>query len=88
MVQNFANFFDRQELEKVVSDEESLDKTEHALLSASVSFTIVVTLKILSDRFSNSSGDLHHWKTRKADWGWKFLVLTCVITTIVTLTFC
>ncbi|KAL7594579.1 hypothetical protein Lser_V15G30270 [Lactuca serriola] len=82
------NIMIRQELEKVVSDEESLDKTEHALLSASVSFTIVVTLKILSDRFSNSSGDLHHWKTRKADWGWKFLVLTCVITTIVTLTFC
>ncbi|KAI3689878.1 hypothetical protein L2E82_47848 [Cichorium intybus] len=78
----------RQELEKVVSDEESLDKTEHALLSATLSFTIVVAFKILSDRFSNNSGDLPRRKTRKTDRGWKLLVFTFVITAVVTLTFC
>ncbi|KAL4565414.1 hypothetical protein LXL04_029508 [Taraxacum kok-saghyz] len=82
------NIMLRQDLEKVVSDEESLDKIEHALLSASLSFTIVVTFKILSNWFFNSSNNLPHRKTRKEDRGWKLIVFSCIITTIVSFTFC
>ncbi|XP_024996679.1 SUN domain-containing protein 5-like [Cynara cardunculus var. scolymus] len=78
----------RQDFEKITSDEESLDMADQALLSATLVFTILAALKILSDQFSNFSGDSGYRKVRRRGGGWKLLVFTCVITAVITLTFC
>ncbi|KAI3691868.1 hypothetical protein L6452_31670 [Arctium lappa] len=78
----------RQDIEKIMSDEESLDMADQALLSATLVFTIIVVLKILSDQFSIFSGDLGYRKVHRRGRGWKLLVFTCVVTAVITLTFC
>ncbi|KAI3804487.1 hypothetical protein L1987_26063 [Smallanthus sonchifolius] len=59
------NIMLRQDIEKIASDEERLDKAEHALLCTSLSVTIVVAFKILWDLFSNPSVDSPHRKVRR-----------------------
>ncbi|KVH91811.1 Galactose-binding domain-like protein [Cynara cardunculus var. scolymus] len=63
----------RQDFEKITSDEESLDMADQALLSATLVFTILAALKILSDQFSNFSGDSGYRKVRRRGGGWKLL---------------
>ncbi|KAK9059343.1 hypothetical protein SSX86_021963 [Deinandra increscens subsp. villosa] len=84
------NIMLRQDIEKITSDEERLDKAEHALLCASLSVTVVVAFKILWDLIphskSNSSIELPRREVRSKR-GWKQLVFTCIFLVVVVLIF-
>ncbi|KAK9053040.1 hypothetical protein SSX86_029670 [Deinandra increscens subsp. villosa] len=71
----------RLAIEKITSDQESLDKAELTVLSVSVSFAIAAILKIISDRIFQSP----YSKPYRNDTSWKLLLVTCVVTGIVVL---
>ncbi|KAI3713518.1 hypothetical protein L1987_72096 [Smallanthus sonchifolius] len=71
----------RLEIEKIASDQESLDKAELTVLTVSVSFAIAAILKIVSDRIFRSP----YSKPLRNDASWKLLLVTCVVTAIVIL---
>ncbi|KAL8266685.1 hypothetical protein R6Q59_004029 [Mikania micrantha] len=71
----------RLAIEKITSDQESLDKAELTVLTVSVSFAIAVILKIVSDRIFISP----YSKPHRNETSWKLLLVTCVVTVIVVL---
>ncbi|XP_076885182.1 SUN domain-containing protein 5-like isoform X1 [Bidens hawaiensis] len=71
----------RLEIDKIASDQESLDKAELTVLTVSVSFAIAAILKIVLDRLFKSP----YSKPYRNETSWKLLLVTCVVIAFVVL---